>query len=133
MTKYEKALELIKNEHLVVNICWLSIIEAAEGGDQTAMHKLHIGFKLGKWGLSPNYGMSLRYLNQLREDDGDNEILKFYSTRCLGDTHDKFGNFDEAVEQYIIAARIMVNLPLGEWDFEMLQTIEKLSTSTTHF
>lgn len=124
--RYKKALEMIKNEKLVVDSICLPLIEAAESGDRAALHKLHSAFKFGEFGLQKNYSLSLHYLNQLREQDGDDELLKFYSTRCLGDTHYKFGNFEEAQTQYSAAAKIMMNLPNNEWDFEMLQTLEGL-------
>lgn len=126
LIRFEKALELIKKEKLIVDANWLPLIESAEAGDRMARHDISSGFIFGKSGLPQNYKLAVHYLMQLGDHNGEDDLMRFYSNRCLGDTHFRFGNFDEAKNSYTVAAKCMIMLPMTEWDFEMLRTLETL-------
>jgi hypothetical protein len=126
LDNFDKALDLIKREQLVLDAKCLTLIEAAERGDTSASHDIHCAFKWGYYGLSPNYRLSLYFFDLSRKKDGDDALLNFHSTCCLGDTHFKFGNFEEAQKAYMDATKIMVNLPVEKWDFGILHILEDL-------
>lgn len=129
---FKKALDIIKEEKILIDSRYLEVIEAAEMGLCTAWLELSEGFQKGLFGLPKNYRMAKYYFDLMIESCSEDETyskypqLLFESYRASGYFELDYNNKQLAFDSLLAAVKIMVNqIPPEKWDFNIFHFLQQ--------
>ncbi|MCA0235853.1 MAG: hypothetical protein LCH81_05685 [Bacteroidetes bacterium] len=132
---FKQALDIIKEEKIIIDSKYLEVMEAAEMGLCTAWLELSTGFQKGRKGLPVNYRMAKYYydlmIKECTEDEtySKNPRLLFESYRAAGYFEFEFNNNQLAFNNLKAAVEIMLNqIPPEKWDFEIFHLLKQAAT-----
>lgn len=131
---FSNALRIIKNKNIIVDTVYLEVMEAAELGYCTAWLELLNNFRFGKKGIPKNYKMARYYSDIMIRESTKNTVfkkypkLKFDSYRASAYLEYDYDNYQTAFSHLIKAAKIMVKLPVEEWDFQIFNMLNSLKS-----